>query len=210
MVEELKREVSLLQATSINMIDMVGIGPFITIPLVIATMGSNFLWAWILGAAISFVDAFIWSELGSAYPKAGGSYNFLKEAYGTKWGKLFSFLYVWQTCVQAPLVIASGAIGFSQYASFIFPMDDLGKKILSGSVVIILVLLLYREIKTIGKISVILWLSVVATILWIIIGGMSYHLPVTNWFSSAIELPDMSAMFFVALGHALQCLPFGK
>lgn len=199
---DLKREVSLLQATSINMIDMVGIGPFVTIPLVIGQMGSNFLWAWILGSLIAFTDAFIWSELGSAFPQAGGSYNFLKEGYGKNGGRLLSFLYVWQTIVQAPLVIASGAIGFSQYASFIFDLGFFGKKILSGGLVIILVILLYRNIKTIGKISVVLWISVIAIILWIIIGGISYHDPVTNWFSSSIEFPELSSLFFVALGHA--------
>jgi len=202
MSQELKREISLLQATSINMIDMVGIGPFVTIPLVIGQMGSHFLWAWILGALIAFTDAFIWSELGSAFPQAGGSYNFLKESYGKKWGRLLSFLYVWQTIVQAPLVIASGSIGFSQYASFIFNLDVWGKKILSGGIVIVLVILLYREIKTIGKISVVLWITVTATILWIIVGGMSYQAPVANWFSSSIEFPELSSLFFVALGHA--------
>ncbi|MFI5135617.1 MAG: APC family permease, partial [Chitinophagales bacterium] len=174
----------------------------ITIPLVIGQLGSNFLWAWILGALISFADAFIWSELGSAFPKAGGSYNFLKEEYGSKWGKLLSFLFVWQTIIQAPLVIASGAIGFSQYASWIFHLSDDGKKILSGSVVIVLVILLYREIKTIGKISVVLWISVIITIAWIIFGGISYHAPVENWFSSATEVPQWSSLFFIALGHA--------
>jgi len=202
MSNELKREVGLLQATSINMIDMVGIGPFVTIPLVIGQLGSNFLWAWILGALLSFVDAFIWSELGSAFPKAGGSYNFLREEYGPKWGKLLSFLFTWQTIIQAPLVIASGAIGFSQYASYLLPLSDAGKKILSGSVVIVLVILLYREIKTIGKISVMLWISVLITIVWIIFGGMSYSSPVANWFSSATEIPQWSSLFFVALGHA--------
>ncbi len=186
MSKELRRDVSLLQGTSINMIDMVGIGPFVTIPLVMGQMGSHFLWPWILGALIAFTDGFIWSELGSAFPNAGGSYSFLKESYGKKWGRLFSFLYVWQTIVQAPLVIASGAIGFSQYASYIFPLDDTGKRILSGTVVIILVVLLYREIKTIGKISVILWVCVVTIILGIIIGGLSFGQPVEHWFSNAI------------------------
>ncbi|MEO5674778.1 MAG: amino acid permease [Chitinophagales bacterium] len=202
MVKELKREVSLLQATSINMIDMVGIGPFVTIPLVIGQMGSHYLWAWILGALVAFTDAFIWSELGSAFPRAGGSYNFLKESYGRKWGRMFSFLYVWQTIVQAPLVIASGAIGFSQYASFIFPLDDGAKKVLSGSVVIVLVIILYREIKTIGKISVMLWVCVIMILAGIITGGLSYSQPVTDWLLTAIEVPQVSSMFFLALGHA--------
>ena len=172
----LKREIGLLQATSINMIDMVGIGPFVMMSLVIQTVGSNlFIWAWVFGAVTALIDGMIWSELGAAYPLAGGSYNFLKEAYGTKWGKLMSFLFVWQTCLQAPLVIASGAIGFAQYFGYLVPLGEWGKKIVSGTVVILIVLLLYRNIKTIGKISVFLWAGVIITILWIIISGFTHR-----------------------------------
>src|SRR4051812_43555260 len=122
----LQRRLGLSQAAAINMIDMVGIGPFITLPMVIATMnGSWFLWAWIAGAALSFVDAMVWSELGTAFPKAGGSYNFLKEAYGANGpGKMMSFLFVWQTMIQAPLVIASAAIGFATYFAYLVPLTD--------------------------------------------------------------------------------------
>ncbi|MFZ1799789.1 MAG: amino acid permease, partial [Chitinophagaceae bacterium] len=101
----LPRRISLMQATAINMIDMVGIGPFVVLGIVANTMGGPwFLYAWILGALLSFADATIWSELGAAFPTAGGSYNFLKEGYGPRWGKLMSFLFVWQTMIQAPLV----------------------------------------------------------------------------------------------------------
>src|ERR1700743_2128505 len=125
----MKREISLLQATSINMIDMVGIGPFVMLSIVIRTVGSNlFLWAWIFGAVTALIDGMIWSELGAAYPQAGGSYNFLKHAYCCKFGSLLSFLFVWQTCLQAPLVVASGAIGFAQYFSYLFPMGALATK----------------------------------------------------------------------------------
>src|ERR1700761_8440548 len=87
----MKRQISLPQATSINMIDMVGIGPFVTMTIVMQTVGSNlFLWAWVFGAVTALVDGMIWSELGAAYPLAGGSYNFLKEAYGPKYGPLLS------------------------------------------------------------------------------------------------------------------------
>jgi fructoselysine transporter len=112
----LERRLSLGQATAINMIDMVGIGPFITLPMVISMMnGPFFLYAWVAGGLLSFLDAMIWSELGAAFPMAGGSYNFLKEAYGKKGaGKMMSFLFVWQTMIQAPLVIASAAIGFAK------------------------------------------------------------------------------------------------
>jgi len=173
---QLKREIGLLQATSINMIDMVGIGPFITLSLVIQIVGSNlFLWAWVFGAITALVDGMIWSELGAAYPLAGGSYNFLKAAYGPKWGPLMSFLFVWQTCLQAPLVVASGAIGFSQYFEYLVPLGDIGRKAVSGTVVILIVLLLYRNIKTIGKISVLLWSGVIITMLWIIISGLTHR-----------------------------------
>ncbi|HZG24818.1 MAG TPA: amino acid permease, partial [Chitinophagaceae bacterium] len=197
----LKREISLLQATAINMIDMVGIGPFVVMPLVISMMGSNlFLWAWILGAFIALMDGMIWSELGAAYPLAGGSYNFLKEAYGGKLGKMMSFLFVWQTCIQAPLVVASGAIGFAQYFGYLVPLGFLGTKMVSGLIVVLITMLLYRNIKTIGKISVFLWAGVIVTLLWIIIGGFS------NRQISYTFLPESSTQvftwaFFVVLGQ---------
>ena len=90
---DLRRKIGLLQATAINMTDMVGIGPFIVLYLVIQiSAGPHFLYAWFVGALLSFMDALIWSELGAAYPMAGGSYNFLKVAYGEKkWGDYFPF-----------------------------------------------------------------------------------------------------------------------
>ena len=173
---ELKRRLGLGQATAINMIDMVGIGPFITLPMVIGMMnGPYFLYAWIAGAFLSIVDAMVWSELGAAFPRAGGSYNFLKEAYGKNGvGKMMSFLFVWQTMIQAPLVIASAAIGFAKYFSYLVPLTGLSEKIVSGSVVILIVILLYRKIDAIGKISVFLWSGVIITLFWIIGGGIAH------------------------------------
>ncbi len=169
----LPRRISLMQATAINMIDMVGIGPFVVLGIVANTMGGPwFLYAWILGALLAFADATIWSELGAVFPKAGGSYNFLKEGYGPRWGKLMSFLFVWQTMIQAPLVIASAAIGFSLYAGYIFPFTAIEHKLISGAVVILIVLLLYRKIETIGKISVFLWIGVLLTMSCVIGGGL--------------------------------------
>jgi amino acid transporter len=157
------------------MIDMVGIGPFVVLPLVIKTLGGpQFLWAWVLGAVVSIVDAFVWSELGAAFPQAGGSYKFLKISYGEqRWGRLLSFLYVWQTLIQAPLVVASGAIGFAQYTSYLMPLDDWQRRAVSGGVVILIIILLYRKIDSIGKIGLIMWGAVLITLGWIIIGGLS-------------------------------------
>jgi fructoselysine transporter len=199
----LPRRLGLFQSTVINMIDMVGIGPFIVLPLVIDIMGGpNFLYAWIAGALLSFIDAMIWSELGAKYPMAGGSYNFLKEAYGPgKAGRMFSFLYVWQTCIQAPLVVASGAIGFAQYFSYLVPIGDMEKKMISGALVLLLTFMLYRKIDTIGRIGTLLWIGVIATLLWIILGGISHG----NFAAPIIEMtqsPITGSLFFMALGQA--------
>ena len=170
------RKINLLQATSINMIDMVGIGPFVVMPFVVSQFNNGlFLWAWIFGAITAFIDAMIWSELGAAYPLAGGTYNFHRIAYGEKYGKLMSFLFVWQTSIQAPLVVASGAIGFAQYLTYIIDLTPVQEKMISGSLVILVFLLLYRKIETIGKISVVMGSIVVLTILWIIISGLMHQ-----------------------------------
>ena len=170
------RKINLLQATSINMIDMVGIGPFVVMPFVVSQFNNGlFLWAWIFGAITAFIDAMVWSELGAAYPLAGGTYNFHRIAYGEKYGKLMSFLFVWQTSIQAPLVVASGAIGFSQYLTYIIELTAIQEKIISGGLVILVFLLLYRKIETIGKISVVMGSIVVLTILWIIVSGLTHQ-----------------------------------
>jgi amino acid transporter len=198
----LKRRINLLQATAINMIDMVGIGPFVVIPLVIQYFNSPmFMWAWILGAFIALIDGMIWSELGAAYPLAGGSYNFLRVAYGNKWGKMMSFLFVWQTSIQAPLVVASGAIGFAKYVQYLVPLSAMEQKLVSVGVIVLLTILLYRKIETIGKISVLLWIGVIITIGWIIFGGITHH---QVQYSFIPESGDtfFKAAFWAALGQA--------
>src|SRR3954468_2771443 len=147
---KLQRGLGLFQSSVLNMIDMVGIGPFVTLPIAMGFMGGMFLYAWIAGAVLSLIDAMIWSELGAAYPLAGGSYNFLKEAYGKNGlGRMMSFLYVWQTVIQAPLVAASAAIGFSQYLGYLIHLGSVQQKLVSGAVIILITILLYRKIDSI-------------------------------------------------------------
>ena len=199
----LERRLGLAQATAINMTDMVGIGPFITMPMVISMMnGPYFLYAWLAGAFLSIVDAMIWSELGAAFPKAGGSYNFLKEAYGkNSAGKMMSFLFVWQTMIQAPLVIASAAIGFAKYFSYLVPLNFITEKIVSGCVVILIIILLYRKIEAIGKISMFLWCGVIITMFWIIGGGIAHG----NFLSPIKNINEginVDYAFITAIGYA--------
>jgi fructoselysine transporter len=172
----LQRRLGLVQATALNMIDMVGIGPFVTLPLVMGFMGPNFLLAWLVGAALAAIDGLIWSELGAAYPEAGGSYRFLKLAYGEhSWGRYMSFLYVWQTLIQSPLVLASGAIGFAQYFGYLVPLTEWWQpKVVAGTVVLLLIVLLYRRIEDIGKLGVALWVGVLGLMAWLIFGGLTH------------------------------------
>ncbi|PYU16386.1 MAG: amino acid permease [Acidobacteria bacterium] len=185
------------------MIDMVGIGPFVTISLVIQYMGGpQCLLAWVAGALLSVLDGFVWSELGAAMPQAGGSYVFLREAYGPgRWGRLMSFLFIWQTMIQAPLVVASGAIGFAQYLTYLMPLGRYQQKAVSGALVIVLVFLLYRRITTVGKISLFLWAGVIATIVWLIFGGAT-HFDARLAFTYPAGAWDLSWLFFVGLGQA--------
>ncbi|MET0465195.1 MAG: APC family permease [Chitinophagaceae bacterium] len=193
MSTQINRRITLLQATSINMIDMVGIGPFVVMPFVVSRFNDGlFLWAWIFGAFTALVDGMIWSELGAKYPLAGGTYNFHRIAFGEKKGKLMSFLFVWQTVIQAPLVVASGAIGFAQYLSYLVDLEVWQQKMVSGGLVILVFFLLYRKIEAIGKISVALWAVVILTVSWIIFSGL------THGQQEVKLLPEGTSSFFSA------------
>ncbi|MBI1344052.1 MAG: amino acid permease [Terrimonas sp.] len=183
------------------MIDMVGIGPFVVMPFVVAQFSSGlFLWAWIFGAFTALVDGMIWSELGAKYPLAGGTYNFHRIAYGEKGGRMMSFLFVWQTSIQAPLVVASAAIGFAQYLTYIVDLNDWQQKIVSGGLVLFVLLLLYRKIETVGKISVVFGSIVILTIGWIIVSGLSHHHYAIKFWPSGQE-SFFQFSFWAAVAH---------
>src|SRR5580698_6797435 len=117
------RRIGLPTAIALNMMDMIGVGPFLTLPLVIAAAGSRFaVWAWVLGAAIALCDGLVCAELGAAFPDAGGSYAFLRQIYSPHGaGRWISFLYVWQLSFSAPLSIASGCIGLAAFLGWLWP-----------------------------------------------------------------------------------------
>lgn len=201
----LKRELNLFPATAINMIDMVGIGPFVTAAFVAATMGSApmALLAWAVGFVICLLDATIWSELGARMPEAGGSYVFLRESYGRdRWGRLMSFLFVWQTTFQAPLVVASAAMGFMKYSTYLIgPLDAMTSRLCAAALVLAVTFLLYRRIGDVGKISVVLWCCVIGTFLWIIASGLLFG----DWNHTFSGLPvslDVETGVWTALGVA--------
>src|ERR1700761_5301183 len=119
----LKRGMPLFPALASTMLNMVGVGPFLTIPLILLAMGGpQALTGWILGALISLCDGLVWAELGAAMPGSGGSYEYLQQAFGpNSLGRLMGFLFLWQVMLAAPLTAASGAVGFGQYARYLLP-----------------------------------------------------------------------------------------
>ena len=212
--EKLERGLGLVEATSLNMTFMVGIGPFVVIPEIIKSMGGpGSLIAWAAGALLAVLDGCIWAELGAAMPQAGGSYVYLREAYGPqRWGRLMSFLFIWQTLFQGPLSIASGALGFARYSAYVVQKSDrmthavgaLGAhsdNIIAGAIVILVVVLLYRRITEIGRISIVFSVIVIGTILWIIWGGAA-SFDARRVFDFSGSGSGLSWAFSVALGHA--------
>src|SRR6266498_3196395 len=184
--QHLLRRFGLLQATALNMSNMIGIGPFITIPLLMATLGGpQAMVGWLVALLIVIPDGMVWSELGAAMPGSGGSYIYLREGFGREsFGRLMAFLFIWQFIISGPLEIASGYIGFAQYMDYIWkaPQSSTtigGIKIYSVAIVIglINIALLYRQIKHVGKITVSLWVGTLLTTGAVILTGAAHFDP---------------------------------
>ena len=225
---KLIRGVGLGGATALNMIDMIGVGPFITIPLVVGAMGGpQAMLGWMAGALLAMSDGLVWAELGAAMPGSGGSYRYLEEIYGPRrLGKLISFLFIWQLSFSAPLSVASGALGFAGYASYLLPgleqtygahewrlvIPVLGtmevRWMLAGTtfiaigVVLVAVLLLYRRVTQVGWISILLWAGVLGSMGWIIVAGLT-HFNVSRAFSFPPGAFSLTRGFWLGLGSAL-------
>jgi basic amino acid/polyamine antiporter, APA family len=200
----LRRELGLVQATALAITDMVGIGPYITIPLFLATMGGpQAMLGWLVGALLAFCDGLVWAELGAAMPKAGGSYNYLREAFGpTGAGRWLSFLMVWQIVFSAPLSVASGSIGFADYLHYLAPhLPHWGVQAVAAAFPLLLVVLLYRRIGAIGKISVVLVGGVLLGCLWIIVAGTP-HLTTARLLNFPPGAFHLNWIFYAGLGHA--------
>src|SRR5215218_10781376 len=167
----LERRFGLLSATALNMTNMIGVGPFITIPLLMSALGGpQAMLGWIIALVIVICDGMVWSELGAAMPGSGGSFQYLREAFGReRFGRLMAFLFVWQFVLSGPLEIASGYIGFAAYAKYIW--TGLGR---GGAIALIVaigalnVVLLYRRIHAIARITVSLWVGTLITVLGVI------------------------------------------
>src|SRR5438876_9428020 len=174
----LHRRFNLLSATALNMTNMMGAGPFITIPLLMSALGGpQAMLGWIVALVIVICDGLVWSELGAAMPASGGSFGYLREAYGREtFGRLMGFLFVWQFIFSGPLEIASGYIGFAKYLGYIWTGLTPARLLLVAAIVgLVNIALLYRRITSIARITVALWIgTIVATIVVVVSGALHF------------------------------------
>ncbi len=200
----LARRFGLLQATALNMSNMIGIGPFITIPLLMSALGGpQAMVGWLVAVLIVIPDGMVWSELGASLPGSGGSYVYLREGYGREtWGRLAAFLFIWQFILSGPLEIASGYIGFSRYVGYLWPgLGPWDFAMIAAVVGVLNVALLYRAIGPIGKLTVTLWVGTLLTTGAVIATGALHFDP-----GKAFDFPpgafNFSLGFLIGLGAA--------
>ncbi len=209
----LERRIGLRSAVLFNMLEMIGVGPFITLPLIIAAAGYRLsVWAWVLGAVIAIADGLVWAELGAAFPRAGGSYAFIQEIYGPKGpGNWLSFLYVWQVGFTAPLSIASGCIGLSGFLAFFWPNLDSApiaalpalhySNFAAAAACLLVTALLYRNLTSITRLAWVLFVGVIAALTGVIVSGFAHAAATGGWHMP--QAPALStALSFGGLAQA--------
>ncbi len=198
------RRFGLLHATALNMTNMIGIGPFITIPLLMSALGGpQAMLGWLVALVVVLCDGMVWSELGAALPGSGGSFGYLRHGYGAeKFGRLMGFLFVWQFILSGPLEIASGYIGFSQYLSYLWTSITARQTMIVVAIVgIVNIALLYRRITSIATITLTLWIGTIVTAVAVIATGALHFNP-----KVAFDFPPgaftFSLGFLLGLGAA--------
>jgi len=189
----LDRSMGLLQATATNIISMVGVGPFLTIPFMVQAMnGPHILYAWIAGGILALADGLVYAQLGAAIPGSGGPYLYLREAFQPFGiGRLMGFLFIFQTILIAPLSIAGGAVGFADYLQFAWTtMTPLQHNVVAALACVAATALLWRDTESIGRLAVIMLWVVFATLGWVIVAGLFTFSP-----SMAFDFPPQAYRF---------------
>ena len=202
--EKLVRGMGLVQSTAVNMLEMIGIGPFITIGVILSAMGGpQAVLGWFLGALFSVCDGMVYAELGAAMPGAGGAYIYFREAFNPRtWGHLFSFLFLWETIFVAPLGISAACVGFADYTHYFFPgLSHAGVGALAAAACVLITFLLFRPIKAVGRYSVVMLVVVLVAMFWVIVSGLT-HINTKMAFDFPPHAFHPSKSFFYGLAAA--------
>ena len=211
-IPQLAKKFGLLDAVSINMSNMVGTGPFITVPAILATMGGpQALVSWLLGAVIAIADGLVFAELGTSFPSSGGSYNYLRECFGREGlGRLMAWLFVWQFLFSGTLEIATSTVGMAAYTSFLFKdllLHPWLIKLLAASLSLMAMTLLYRKIHDIARIMMVLWIGLMLTSAWVVFEGM-LHLQRKLLFDFPAGAFHVNIAFLLGLGNGTMLVMF--
>jgi amino acid transporter len=223
----LRRHFGLWQAVALNVSMVVGAGVFVFIPQILGQLpGAWALVAWLATGILVLLDGLVWSEFGAAIPGSGGSYLYLLESYGRqRWGRLMAFLFIWQFLLSGPLELASGFIavdGFAQGVSQDFAKfnkdhskrirllavndseeDDLAitispARVGCAVVAVGLVVLLYRRVEFLGRLTLLFGIGVLVACGWIIAEGLGAFES-----ARALALPAPPENFTPRLGQAM-------
>lgn len=202
----LQKRFGLFQATALNMSNMIGVGPFITIPALMSCMGEGgpqALLGWIVALLITIPDGLVWGELGAAMPGSGGTYQYLREGFGSeRWGRFMAFLFIWQFVLSGPLEIATAYVGVKQYLAYLWPaMTPAMSNTIPALAGLLVIFLLYRRIEHVAWITVALWIGVMITVGGVLVSGIpqfNFH-RVKDFPPNAFSL---STEFFIGLAAA--------
>jgi amino acid transporter len=218
----LERSLTLRGALTLNLLDMIGVGPFLTLPLLLAAMGGpQAMLGWLLGAGLAVCDGLTWAELGAALPEAGGTYAYLGAMFPPRVARWLQFVFVFQLCLSAPLSVASGCIGLAQYAGYLRPGLVAGTVVRAvhvgpyrfgvevgwGTLVALGAVglatwLLYRRLAAVKGLGVGLLVVVLGTIGWAVVTGLLHG----HW-GQVVAFPAgawrLDAGFFTGLGSAM-------
>jgi len=193
-----------VQSTAVNMLEMIGVGPFITIGVILAAMGGpQAVLGWFLGAVFSVCDGMVYAELGAAMPGAGGAYIYFREAFNPRsWGVLFSFLFLWEMIFVAPLGISAACVGFAEYTQYFSPnLSHTQVGAIAAGTCAVVTFMLYRPIKTVGRMSVVMLGVVLLAMLWVIVSGL-IHMNTKLAFNFPPGAFHLSRPFFFGLAAA--------
>ena len=199
---DLSRSLGLWEATATNIISMVGVGPFLTIPFMVAAMnGPHVIYAWLAGLVLALFDGLVYAQLGAALPGSGGGYLYLREAFKPfGLGNLMGFLFIFDTILVAPLSVAGGAVGVSDYLQYFWTtMTPLQHNVLAAAICILCTALLWRAIEDIGKLAVIMLIGVFVTIGWVIVSGL-FNFSLAQAFDFPLEAKSFNGTLLASIG----------
>jgi amino acid transporter len=202
MSQDLRRELGLLQATATNIISMVGVGPFLTIPFMVASMnGPHVIYAWLAGLVLAVFDGLVYAQLGAALPGSGGGYLYMREAFKPfGLGRLAGFIFIFDTILVAPLSVAGGAVGVADYLQYFWTsMSGLQHNLIAAAVCVVCTALLWRRIEDIGRLAVIMLGGVIVTIGWVIVAGLFNFSP-AQAFDFPPEARSLNGTLLTAIG----------